>query len=102
VSEPFHKRFDIEVTTPKDAAIFDRSQIAEKYVAFIDILGFGSRVLENFDDLLDTFEQFIQLAGLVERLRPEVQITVYSDSYLFVSSAIGGCNPGIAYAVSIL
>jgi hypothetical protein len=76
------------MTTPDDAAIFDRSQITEKYVAFVDILGFGSRVLNNFDKLLDDFENFLRLAGLVERLLPDVQITVYSDSYLFVSSKL--------------
>ena len=76
------------MTTPDDAAIFDRSQITEKYVAFVDILGFGSRVLNNFDKLLDDFENFLRLAGLVERLLPDVQIAVYSDSYLFVSSKL--------------
>lgn len=68
--------------------IFDRSQITEKYVAFIDILGFGARVMQNFNQLLDNFEQFLQLANLVEHLTAEVQVTMYSDSYLFVCSEL--------------
>lgn len=78
------------MTMQERSNIFDRTTVAERYVAFVDILGFGSRVLTDFNDLLDSFEKILRSARLVETFKPEsVRMTVYSDSFLVVSPTLG-------------
>jgi hypothetical protein len=78
------------MTASQNNTIFDRTQISEKYVAFVDILGFSSRVLNNFEGFLVSFEQLLKSTKLIEEMRPDtVKVTVYSDSYLLVSNSLG-------------
>jgi len=72
---------------PDVEGIFDKGSCSEKYVAFIDVLGFSSRVLANFDSALDTFEQVLKSTSLVNELIEEVEVQVYSDSFILVSDS---------------
>lgn len=68
-------------------SIFDSGSKAEKYVALIDVLGFSSRVLSDFDNALETFEQVLESTALVGELITEVKLRVLSDSFLLVSDS---------------
>ena len=65
--------------------IFDRTEIVEKYVVFADILGFGSRVIDDYDKTLDIYEQVLEAPEVISWLTPEIQVSIYSDSFILVS-----------------
>ena len=60
--------------------------VSEKYVAFCDILGFSDKVLTSFVDTLETYRQFADLVAKFPLT--DVEITVYSDAVLVVSSSL--------------
>lgn len=66
--------------------IFTDTNVNVKYVAFIDLLGFSNKVLANCEETIDIYEQMLQSTSKISVLRPEVQITVYSDSFLLTSN----------------
>jgi hypothetical protein len=68
------------------------------YVAFIDILGFGQQVLDNFDQTLDVYEEIINDCFYLERWRTTVKLNIYSDSIIMVSVNI---EPLIEMAVMV-
>jgi hypothetical protein len=59
------------------------------YVAFLDILGFGNRIV---DDYLDTLQLYDDLISLFDTVRPEplgkVSTRIFSDSILAVSEEL--------------
>jgi hypothetical protein len=63
--------------------------VAGKFVGFIDILGFSSRVLTHFSDSLAFYSQILESTSIVNALRPGLSISIYSDSFLLVSSELG-------------
>jgi hypothetical protein len=65
-----------------------RDKIAEKYVALIDILGFSSGVLGDFNQSLETFERVLRSTGAVDKMSPDVEFRIYSDSYLLISDSL--------------
>lgn len=60
-----------------------------KFVGFVDLLGFSRRVLTEYDNSLKYYEAILRSAGLIPTLRPEVKVTMYSDSFLLVSEELG-------------
>jgi hypothetical protein len=68
--------------------ILKRDQVSQKYAAFIDILGVSDNILGDFDSTLETQEQIIRSTGIVTSLIPEVQLRMYSDSYLLTSDSL--------------
>lgn len=72
----------------EDTPIFDRDRVGEKYVGYVDILGFSSKVLKNFEKSLETFESVLKASGDVKESNPEVEIRIYSDSYLLISDSL--------------
>lgn len=57
-----------------------------RYVAFLDILGFGHRVEEDFEDALETYDEvFEQLRYLGPNMFPSLSLSVISDSILVTS-----------------
>jgi hypothetical protein len=72
-----------------DKQILDPANVEEKYVAFVDILGFSNNVLRSFDALLDTYDNVLRGLQLLKDIRPEVKLSIYSDSFLLVSSKLG-------------
>jgi hypothetical protein len=45
-----------------------------RYVAFIDILGFGQQVLDNFDQTLEVYEEIINDCFYLERWHAKVKL----------------------------
>lgn len=58
------------------------NDVETRYVAFCDILGFGSRVLKNFDETLNIYRQFGELLSKAHVFTSDVSLTMYSDSML--------------------
>jgi hypothetical protein len=69
-----------------------------RYVAFIDILGFGQQVLDNFDATLEVYEEIINDCFYLERWHATVNLNIYSDSIILVSASL---EPLIEVAVMI-
>ena len=67
--------------------IFRPERVSEKFVAVIDILGFSSTVLKDFRKSLETFDELLRSTGVVGKLIPEVEIRVYSNSFLLISDS---------------
>jgi hypothetical protein len=74
--------------TDDDKQILQLDRVAEKYVAFVDILGFSSRVSKDFDMSLETFEHVLHSTGIVGKMSPELEFRIYSDSYLLISDSL--------------
>ncbi len=68
--------------------VFQRDKVSNKYVALVDILGFSSGVLRDFDVALQTFESVLHSTGIVEKLFEDVEVRIYSDSYLLISDSL--------------
>lgn len=77
------------MTTPDDKLQLPIEQASEKFVAFVDLLGFSRRVLNEYGGSLEFYQDILESAGLIPTLRPEVKVTVYSDSFLLVSEKLG-------------
>ena len=59
----------------------------QRYVAFVDILGFGSRVLDEFDSVLDVYQDLIDLHP-TQLVRTEgVSTRILSDAFVVISEA---------------
>ena len=57
------------------------------YVAFLDLLGFGSKVEHDLDGALDTYDRiFRRIRGMSPSLLPSTTIAVVSDSVLLTSA----------------
>jgi hypothetical protein len=75
------------IVRPDINSVFASGSRSAKYVALIDVLGFSSRVLADFDSALGTFERVLESTALVNDLIEEVDLRVYSDSFLLVSDS---------------
>lgn len=60
----------------------------EKYVAFIDLLGFSKQVLDKFDETKGIYNQIIDYMQIVDVVKHNVSVQVYSDSILLISSEL--------------
>lgn len=67
--------------------VFKNAPRSQKFVALIDILGFSSRVISSFRGALCTFEQVLRATAVVKEIIREVEIRVFSDSFLLVSDS---------------
>jgi hypothetical protein len=65
-----------------------------RYVAFVDILGFARKVRDNFDSILEVYQQMVNTASQTfdtlssVGIQHDVSIRIYSDSFILVSEAI--------------
>lgn len=57
----------------------------EQYVAFIDVLGFSSLVQADFDGIVKVYDKMIESTAIVEKLRPDVSLRVFSDAFVMAS-----------------
>lgn len=69
--------------------MFDPAAAESKYVAFVDILGFGRKVRESFDTALEIYEQVLGSIEIVDGMREDVSLRVYSDAFLLTSPKLG-------------
>jgi hypothetical protein len=68
---------------------FASTQATQKFVAYIDILGFSSRTMNNFEEaskLYDMVVDFIAVANDTTSQTIDINIRIISDSILLVSS----------------
>ncbi len=68
---------------------FAGKEADDLYVAFVDILGFGRQVLQNFDDTLKIYEDVLNSAAILKDFRKDVNIRIYSDAFLLTSKKLG-------------
>lgn len=71
---------------PAASAASPTETIAERYVAFCDLLGFGARIAADFDKALEAYRDFSQL--LVGIDFTQVELTIYSDAVLMTSETL--------------
>jgi hypothetical protein len=76
-----------EQKNPDDpAAAVSRTNIAERYVAFCDILGFSDRILNDFSQTFDAYRGFCEL--IADFSFKDVELTIYSDAVLLVGETL--------------
>jgi hypothetical protein len=68
--------------------IFDRERVTGQYCAFVDVLGFGNATQGNFGQVLSLYEELVERAEWVQASRHPVRVSVFSDSFVLVSSEL--------------
>jgi hypothetical protein len=63
-------------------SILQRHAPVRKYVGFVDILGFGRQVENDFDATLKIYTDVLDSAEFVRQMRPDVKIQVVSDAFI--------------------
>ena len=57
----------------------------EQYIAFIDILGFARKVKEEYDDIIEAYENILNDAQLLTVMVPGIRLRIFSDSLMVTS-----------------
>lgn len=70
-------------------SIFDGGAVDQRYVAFIDLLGFGARVENEFDATVLLYQSVLDSADIVRTMRPDVKLKVMSDAFIVTSEKLG-------------
>jgi hypothetical protein len=52
------------------------------YVAFMDVLGFSSSILTDFNKVVELYQRLIQDVQVIEGLDADVSVQIYSNSLL--------------------
>jgi len=65
----------------------------KRYVAFVDILGFAREVRDNFDSVLDVYQQVLEGLQIFEALpsigmHHAVSLRIYSDSFILTAETL--------------
>lgn len=69
--------------------VFENVPIENRYVAFLDVLGFGAKVLNEFERTLELYQELIDCMRVHEAIKtPDTQMQIYSDSVVLVSSEL--------------
>jgi hypothetical protein len=68
--------------------IFDREKVSGQYCGFLDILGFGAATQSDLPAVLTKYEELLDKAEWLQSTRPKVRVSVYSDSFVLVSSQL--------------
>ena len=61
----------------------------QKYVAFVDILGFSKSVENNYDKMITIYQKILERLKDTTDYIPEVSVKIFSDSLLLVSTKLG-------------
>ncbi|MBI5603502.1 MAG: hypothetical protein HY879_09100 [Deltaproteobacteria bacterium] len=67
---------------------FKGEKLSNQYVAFVDILGFGREVNENFCNLLENYEKMLDFIRIPQSISLNVTVKVFSDSFIISSRNI--------------
>jgi hypothetical protein len=59
------------------------------YVAFVDILGFSSQVRDDFSTVLKIYEDVLNSAQVLHKIRDNVTLRIFSDAFLLTSAQLG-------------
>ncbi len=68
---------------------FKDVNIENRFVAFVDILGFGQGIRNDFESVLDAYEYVLDSIYTVNDLHPDVSLRIYSDALLLTSTSLG-------------
>src|SRR2546426_6280629 len=69
---------------------FDGIVPGSRYVAFVDVLGFGAQILRDFDGAFRAYRALLDEWHTIWRpVRREVSVTTYSDALLITASGLG-------------
>jgi hypothetical protein len=69
--------------------VFEGLAIEKRYVAFLDILGFGAKVVNEFERTLELYQELIGMMRMHEAIKaPDTHMQIYSDSVVLVSSRL--------------
>jgi hypothetical protein len=69
-----------------ETGLFSKAQRDIRFVGYLDILGFSSKVISDFSSTLALYDQIISLMDVVRNVNlPDLTIRVLSDSILLVS-----------------
>jgi hypothetical protein len=60
----------------------------KRYVAFIDILGFGKQIIDNLEETINIYQKILNDLRIVEILDSCVSVQIYSDSMLLTSTKL--------------
>lgn len=69
-----------------------------RFVAFVDVLGFSSRILSDFENAFQSYKALLEQWRTVWRPGPEIDVTIYSDAVLLTSATL----PPLTLAVNTL
>lgn len=73
----------------EQSSIFDGATVNQRYVAFIDLLGFGARVENEFDATVSLYQSVLNSADIVRTMRDDVKLKVMSDAFIVTSESLG-------------
>ena len=67
---------------------FERAKREERYVAFVDLLGFGGRVRGAFEETIDTYKYILVEATILGAYSKNVNVRAYSDAFLITAAEL--------------
>ena len=67
---------------------FEKAKPSECYVAFVDLLGFGSRVRLGFKETIDIYKYILVEATILRGHSKDVNLRVFSDAFLITASEL--------------
>jgi hypothetical protein len=68
---------------------FEKAKPSECYVAFVDLLGFGSRVRNEFQGTIELYKNILVEATIMSGVSKNVNVRVYSDAFLITAKELG-------------
>jgi hypothetical protein len=79
--------------------IFERREVDEMYVGYVDLLGFASMVRQDFKEAMDVYQYVLSEVQIDQTMfKKRVKIRVYSDAILLTSKDLAG----IIHATNLL
>ena len=72
---------------------FTSEHVSNRYVAFVDILGFGHRVLDEFDAVLNVYRELLDRQPILEERHKTVSIRILSDAFVVTSETFQALIP---------
>ena len=72
-------------TIEENIDFFKGEKPGNRFVAFLDVLGFGNLVVNKFSHTLDVYQEMLNSLRIVDLIDIGVSMQIYSDSLLFTS-----------------
>lgn len=73
--------------------LFNSEQASNRYVAFVDILGFGRRVLDEFDTVLNVYRELLDRQPILKDRHKTVSIRIFSDAFVVTAETFQALIP---------
>src|SRR3989337_971634 len=75
--------------TERKYSLLPLNKVTNRYVAFVDIMGFGRLIRESFKEVIKIYEELINSTKIIEGFREDVTIQINSDAFLISSEKLG-------------